>query len=183
MDPGDERAHMPHDDGCDGARKRWQSDQTTFQRIYDVVVGTHEFRTVQAFADHAACSENGARQALKQLSEMGIARERDGRPAAYRRNDSYFTWKRVESLAHKYDPDELRARVDDLIEEDQAFQERYRVPEPDAVATDDLPVDDHDSLHERWEDLAEWRTVRRDVRVLRQAVQRAEGRLDGGAVA
>lgn len=174
---------MPDDDGGDGARKRWQSEQTTFQRIYDVVVGTDEFRTVTEFADDAGCSENGARQALAQLSEMGIASERDGRPAAYRRNDSYFRWKRIESLAREHEPDELRQRVDDLIEADQRFQERYDVPEPDAVATDDLPVDDHDALHERWDDIAEWRTVRRDVRILRQAVQRAEGRLDGGAAA
>ena len=44
----------------------------------------------------------------------------------------------------------------------------------------DLPVDDHDAVHERWEDLSEWRTVRRDIKLLRQAVERAHGPVDDG---
>ena len=66
---------------------------------------------------------------------MGIARRRDGRPATYRRNDSYFRWKRVESLANEHDPAELRRRVDDLIGRDRELQDRYDVPDPDAVGT------------------------------------------------
>ena len=101
----------------------------------------------------------------------------------YRRNDSYLQWKRVETLAREHSPGELRRRVDDLLAEDEAFQERYGVPEPDAVSFDDLPVDDHDALHERWADLNEWRTVRRDVRVLRRAVQRAEAHAEDTSLA
>lgn len=163
------------------AEDRWQETRTTFQRVYDVLVGSQTFLTVQAFADRGDCSETGARQALEQLSEMGIAERRSGRPATYRRNDSYFTWKRVESLAREHSPEELRQRVDELIDEDAAFQEQYGVPEPDAVSTDALPVDDHDALHQRWAALSEWRTVRRDIRVLRRAIQRADAQIEDGA--
>lgn len=163
------------------AADRWTADRTTFQRIYDVVLGAQIELTAADAARRADCSETGAREALEQLVEMGIAERRDGRPASYSRNDAYLTWKRVESLAREHSADELRQRVDELIQEDEAFQEQYGVPEPDAVATDDLPVDDHAALHERWDDLGEWRTIRRDVRVLRRAVQRADGRLDDGA--
>jgi len=114
---------------------------------------------------------------------MGIARRRDGRPATYRRNDSYFRWKRVESLANEHDPAELRRRVDDLIGRDRELQDRYDVPDPDAVGTADLPADDHEATHERWDDLREWRTVRRDIRILREAVERAESRADDGVPA
>lgn len=152
----------------------WLAERSTFQRIYDVIVGTREFLTAAEFADSAACSENGARRALEQLVEMGIADRQDSRPARYRRNDSYFTWKRVESLASDHSVEELRQRIDELIAEHEAFQAAYGVPDPDAVSTNDIPVDDHEELHERWEDLHEWRTVRRDIRVLRQAVQQAE---------
>jgi predicted transcriptional regulator len=162
------------------ARDGWTGDRTTFQRVYDLVVGAREFERAGTFAERADCSETAARNALEQLTEMGIARRRDGRPATYRRNDSYFRWKRVESLADEHDPAELRQRVDDLIDRDTTFQERYGVPEPDAVRTDDLPADDHDALHDRWDDLREWRTVRRDIRVLRDAVERAESRTDDG---
>ena len=157
---------------------RWPEDRTTFQRVYDVLVGTTTFLTVAEFAERADCSANGARRALEQLAEMGIAARQDSRPARYRRNDSYFTWRRVESLAREYTAEELRDRVDGLIQEYEAFQEKYGVPEPDAVSTDGLPVDDHETLHERWEDLQEWRTVRRDIRVLRRAVEHAESPVD-----
>ncbi|PSQ47393.1 hypothetical protein BRD19_09625 [Halobacteriales archaeon SW_7_65_23] len=162
------------------AADRWQDERTTFQRVYDVLVGSQSFLTAQEFADRAACSETAARNALEQLAEMGVVERRDGRPARYRRNDSYFRWKRVESLARGHSPDELQDRLDDLIAEDKAFQEEYGVPAPDAASTADLPVDDHDALQERWEDLSEWRTVRRDIKLLRRAVERAYSRVDDG---
>ncbi|WP_123537769.1 DUF7342 family protein [Halosimplex salinum] len=165
------------------ARDHWGDDRTTFQRVYDVIVGTTEPVSAAVFAERADCSETAARGALEQLTEMGVARRQAGRPATYRRNDSYFRWKRVESLADEHSPAALRDRVDDLIDRDREFQDRYGVPDPDAVGTDDLAVDDHDELHDRWDDLREWRTVRRDIRVLRDAVDRAESRTDDGAVA
>jgi predicted transcriptional regulator len=162
------------------AADRWTEDRTTFQRVYDVLVGSQTFSTAREFAERAACSETAARNALDQLAEMGIADRREGRPATYRRNDSYFRWKRVESLAREHSPAELKERVDDLVAEDETFQHKYGVPDPDAVSTDNLTVEDHDAVHERWEDVSEWRTVRRDIRVLRRAVERAETRADDG---
>jgi hypothetical protein len=147
--------------------------------VYDLLVGTREFSSVATFAEQADCSETAARGALDQLTEMGIARRREGRPATYRRNDSYFEWKRVESLAREHTPGELRLAVEDLLDRESAFRERYGVPDPDAVTSGDLP-DDHATLEDSWGDLREWRTVRRDVRVLREAVQRAERLADDG---
>jgi len=165
------------------AADRWGEERTTFQRVYDLIVGTREFESVATFAERADCSETAARNALEQLTEMGIARRREGRPVAYRRNDSYFRWKRVESLADERDSTELRQRIADLVDRDAAFQDRFGVPEPDAVGTGDVPVDDGEALHERWDALREWRTVRRDIRLLRDAVERAESRSDDGVAA
>jgi hypothetical protein len=163
-----------------GATERWEEGQTTFQRVYDVLVGTQSFLSASEFADRVACSETGARDALEQFVEMGIARHREGRPTTYRRNDSYFEWRRVESLAREHSVTELQERVDELIATDERLQEKYGVPGPTAVSTADLPVDDHDALHERWADLSEWRTVRRDIRLLRRAVERSRTRVDDG---
>ena len=55
------------------AADRWQDERTTFQRVYDVLVGSHSFLTAQGFADRAECSETAARNALEQLAEMGVA--------------------------------------------------------------------------------------------------------------
>jgi DNA-binding transcriptional MocR family regulator len=164
-------------------RDRWQEDRTTFQRVYDVVLGTQEYQSATAFADRAGCSETAARRALEQLAEMGIADRREGRPATYRRNEAYLTWKRVESLAREHGSETLRTRLDELVAEDQEFQREFGVPDPDAVTVADVPVEDHGAAEQRWQSLSEWRTVRRDIRVLRRAVQRAEAGVDDGAPA
>lgn len=161
------------------AAEQWVTDRTTFQRVYDVLVGTRSFLSANEFAERAACSDAGARQALEQLTEMGIGERQEGRPVTYRRNDSYVRWKRIETLVTEHTAEELQARVDDLLEEDAAFQERFGVPSPEAVVTDDLPADEHEALHEHWAALNDWRTVRRDIRLLRQAVQRADEHVGG----
>jgi len=165
------------------ASDRWHGDRTTFQRVYDVLLGVWEFTTVGEFAERADCSETAARDSLEQLTEMGVAERRDGRPAGYRRNDSYLRWKRIESLAREHTPEDLRDRLDDLVEQDDRFQDEYGVPDPGAVSTADLSVDDHAAVEDRWGDLSEWRTVRRDIRVLRRAIERAENRVDSSVQA
>jgi len=162
------------------SRERWEEDRTTFQRVYDVLVGTQTFLTAQEYAERANCSATAARSALENLVEMGIANRQQGRPVQYRRNESYLRWKRVESLAREHSPEELQERLDELVAEDDSFQEKYGVPDPDAVSPANLPVDDHDAIHERWDDLSEWRTIRRDIRVVRRAVDRAQRGVDDG---
>lgn len=162
------------------ASEQWREERTTFERVYDVLLGTESFQSARTLAEHADCSETGARKALEQLVEMGVAEQRSGRPTEYRRNESYLEWKRVEALANEHSPETLRTRVDELIEQDEAFQTQYGVPDPDAISTADIPVDDHDTLHDRWADLGEWRTTRRDIRLLRRAIERADRRVGDG---
>lgn len=162
------------------AGDRWHEERTTFQRVYDLLVGTDEFLDASEFGERVDCSPGGARSALEQLVEMGIAERRDGRPAGYRRNEAYFRWKRVESLAREHSPAELRQRLDDLAATEESYREQYGVPTPDAVTTEDLRVDDHEAAHERLDDLREWRTVRRDVEIVRRAVARAETSVGDG---
>lgn len=157
-------------------RQRWEAERTTFQRVYDVVTGLTGFSTAGEVAERAACSDDGARDALSQLVEMGIAEKRDGRPAEYRRNESYFRWRRVEELASEHAPSELRARVEDLLAEDEVFQDRFDAPDPDAVSPEVFETGDHDAIHDRWEDVSRWRTVRNYLAVLQRAAHRAERR-------
>ncbi|QLG49663.1 DUF7342 family protein [Natrinema halophilum] len=165
--------------GPPDATRQWDSDRTTFQRVYDLLVGTTEPASARQFAEWADCSENGARQALEQLVEMDIADSTGSRPALYRRNPSYFRWKRVETLAREHGANTLRARLEELISEDRKLQEKYDVPEPDAVVVADEPAENHDMLHDRWDDLTEWRTIRRDITILKRAIHRAESSKDG----
>jgi hypothetical protein len=166
-------ADEPPPDHGETARERWGAERTTFQRVYDVLVGVRETASVAQFAQWADCSETGARSALEQLTEMGIARRREGRPTEYQRNDSYFRWRRIEDLTREHTPEELRRSIDDLLDRDDRLQEEYGVPDPDVVTGIELVPEDREGLHEIRDDLTEWRTIRRDIGVLRRAEQRA----------
>lgn len=157
------------------ARARWRAERTTFQRVYDVITGTTDYETANAISERADCSPDGARAALTQLAEMGIVESRGDRPAEYRRNESYLRWKRIESLARTHTTVELREEVEALLEEDQLFQEEFEAPSPDAVSPAVFESTDHEAVHEQWDALTRWRSVREDLEVLQRAIHRAEG--------
>jgi len=163
-------------DDTGGARAQWQAERTTFQRVYDVISGITAYTPVSEIADHAACSSDGARDALTQLVEMGVVKTRGSRPVEYRRNDEYFRWKRVETLASERTPDELRTKIDALAAEDASLQDRFSVPDPDAVPPTLIEDQDHEAAHETLEALSRWRTLRDDLRVLQRAAHRAAQR-------
>lgn len=172
----DERAGEEHDSE---ARERWRAERTTFQRVYDVISGTNEYVPASEIGELADCSTAGARDALSQLVEMGIAETRGERPSEYRRNSSYFRWKRIERLAREHTPAELREEVDTLLKEDESLQERFGVPDPDAVSPAEFEKTEHAAVHDRWEVLTRWRSVREDIAVLQQAIHRVEGDTEG----
>ena len=164
------------------ARTQWRDERTTFQRVYDVMSGLREYAQVSDIAAHADCSTDGARDALKQLTEMGVVETRGSRPAEYRRNDAYFRWKRIETLAGEHTPEELSAKIDALVTEDASLQDRFNSPDPDAVSPAVFENDPHDEVHETLTTIARWRTVRDDLTVLRRAAYReAQHRDDADA--
>jgi hypothetical protein len=153
------------------SREQWHEERTTFERVYDVVTTLAEPVTAATVADRADCSATGARNALAKLVELGVATRDDGRPATYRRNDSYFEWRRVDRLAREQSPADLRERLDDLLDRETELREEYGVPTPDAVT--ETPTD-HEAIHGLRDDLTEWRTLQRDLRVLQRALRQAE---------
>ena len=165
--------HSPQSD-TETAQRQWREDRTTFQRVYDVLTGVTEYERVNTIAERAECSVDGARNALTQLREMGIATKRGSRPAEFRRNDSYFRWKRIETLADEHSSAELRERLTELIDEDTQFQAQFEVPDPDAVSSTRLADNNHEQVHEQLESLSRWRTVRYDIELLQDAITRAE---------
>ena len=161
------------------ARARWRAERTTFQRVYDIVTGLNDFVTAKEVGTRADCSTDGARTALTQLVEMGIAERRGERPVEYRRNESYLRWKRIESLARDHSPAELREELDALLAEDQSLQERFDTSSPDAVSPSVFESEDHKTIHERWDALSRWRSVRSDLEIVQRAIHRAESNNDG----
>lgn len=170
---------MSDETAREDARTRWRAERTTFQRVYDVVTGLNDFVTAKEIGTRADCSTDGARTALTQLVEMGIAERHGERPVEYRRNESYLRWKRVESLARDHSPAELREELDALLAEDQSLQERFGAPTPDAVSPSIFESGDHEKVHDQWDSLSRWRSVRADLAIVQRAIHRAEGDTDG----
>lgn len=162
------------------AQRRWKKDRTTFQRVYDVITGVTDYARASVISERADCSPDGARNALTQLAEMGVVDQRGSRPAEYRRNESYFRWKRVETLANDHSHAELRERLDQLLEEDSDLQRSFGVPDPDAVAVARIEDGDHAAIHDQLKSLSRWRTVRRDIELLQRAVSRSDTRQRDG---
>lgn len=174
--PNDGRPGVPHNGE---ARTQWREERTTFQRVYDIITGTTDYTTANEIGERADCSADGARAALSQLVEMGVTERRGDRPTEYRRNESYFRWKQIETLAREHSTAELREEVDALIDEDRSFQEQFDAPDPDAISPALFEGTDHEEIHEQWDALTRWRSVREGLEVLQQAVHRAEQDTEG----
>lgn len=150
----DDNTENSSSDSPSDARRRWKSERTTFQRVYDVTTGITDYASASVIAERADCSSEGARDALAQLTEMGVVDQRGSRPAEYRRNESYFRWKRVETLAGEHTQAELRERLDDLLEEDANRQQSFGVPDLGAASIARIGDGDHAPVHDRLESLS-----------------------------
>ncbi|WP_248908396.1 winged helix-turn-helix domain-containing protein [Halocatena marina] len=164
----------PSDEAIERQREQWVETRDTRQRIKDVIVGIHEPTPVAQIAERAECSPNAARKHLKELADLGVARTWTGQHTRYARNDEYFRWRRANELATKHTDEELLDRLQSLEAADTEFQEKYEVSTPDAVP---FPEDvEHEMVHERWETVNEWASIRRDTGVYHDAIRIAQRR-------
>jgi predicted ArsR family transcriptional regulator len=160
----------PSDEALEQQRKRWVETRDTHQRIKDIIVGIRQPAPIAQIAEQAQCSKNAARKHLTELADLGVAqKETASQRTRYSRNDEYFRWHQANELAATNSAEELFDRLQTLEVVDEEFQERYGVSTPDAVP---FPKDaDHETIHERWEAIGEWTTIRRDTVIYRDSIR------------
>ena len=144
------------------------SEMDAEQRVYGAILQTRSPETAPAIADRADCDPQTARKYLNWFTDLGIVTTHDGHPITYQRNEAYFEWRRISTLASNNTFDELRVRLRELTEKVEAFQERYDTDTPETVdafeaSSDDRPIDTV------YGELAEWETARTE----RQRIERA----------
>lgn len=130
------------------------------ERVYRVALQLYESARVAAIADRADCATDTARRHLQRLADIGVIERTATDPATYRRNESYFEWRkrsRLEQLSWE----ELQARLGDLAAQERTFRERFDAETPGDV--DALAHADYDDIESVWMDLSEWQTVRRRI--------------------
>ena len=161
-------------------RERWDRDTPTRDRIYETAIQLYKPATADEVASRAHCSEGAAREHLEWLSARGIVEPIDGRPKRYQRNHAYFEWARANELRREHTDAELETKLTALVKEEQAYREEYGVADPGQI--DALAEADYDSLETVWEDIGNWKTIRRDLRVIERARKDRDALSDSGIV-
>jgi hypothetical protein len=166
---------LPADaDAVERRREAWDEGKTTRDRVYEVAIQLSDPGSAATVAERARCSADAARDHLDWFAEVGIVGRTEGRPATYRRNEAYFAWKRANELRERLDEEDRRERLDALTMEDREYRDRFDADAPGEV--DAFEAASHAELHRVWEELAEWRTVRRELRLLERARRDARAR-------
>lgn len=166
----------PSTDALEEEMASWEQTHDTRQRIKDVMVGVREPTPVSGIADRARCSTKTARKHLEELVEERIvSKVADPQGARYRRNDEYFAWRRAHRLSVEHAEPELLDQLDALEDEDRSYRERFDAESPTDV---EFPPEDagHEEIHELWEALTAWETLRSDIERRREALRLARKR-------
>lgn len=154
----------------DTDERRWQEGKDTFDRIYEVALGTTSPTAYTEIAEQADCAPNTARKHLERLAEMGIVTaDRDNRPALYTRNEGYLEWQDASRIANELTVDDIIDRVKELEEQRAAYESQFGTTDPTDVSVFDH--DDHETVHERMNAVSDWQGVIRDIRLYELARQ------------
>jgi hypothetical protein len=100
---------------------------------------------------------------------LGIVREHSGGPATYERNESYLFWRWVETIRRQYSEEEIVEELTQVVERIEAYRERYDAESPGAVSLVDSPHEG--SIEDVWEELSQWKTLKRRTELLDAARQ------------
>ncbi|GGL68197.1 DUF7342 family protein [Halocalculus aciditolerans] len=145
-----------------------RENESTRDRLYRVALQLTEPTRVRAIAERADVSKETARDYLQWFAELGVVEQTNTSPDEFTRNEQYFEWRRIERLRSQ--PEEaLRAKLEDLTEQERAYRDRFDVENPSDV--DALKHGDYTGVEDVWEAVQAWRTVRRRIRELERARQ------------
>lgn len=102
-------------------------DDTIATRVYDTVANIHEPAPISDICDLAMCSPDEARPVLNLLDELNIitVTTNDSESPQYKRNDSYFRWRRAQELAMEFTLDELDEMDARFRHQIDAYQDMY----------------------------------------------------------
>ncbi|MFB6233071.1 MAG: hypothetical protein ABEH61_02315 [Haloarculaceae archaeon] len=147
------------------------SGNRTRDDFFDAVLGLGSPATASEIADLAGHGVDAAREYLEWFERMGIVTQVTDSPATYERNQEYLNWRRVQQLRDQYDDEELLAFLEDAVERDESFAEKFDVGSPDAVAIVADATNTDRSVETVWREVSAWKTTRRRISLLERALQ------------
>lgn len=155
----------PESDFSEDLAERIRSAPTD-ERVYRIALELHEPTPVSEVATRADCSKNAARRHLKRLGEIGLLTRVMENPETFKRNESYFEWRRLSRLSELSDA-EYKNRVGELLAENKEYQKKYDVAKPSDI--DPLDYDVYGDPEQVWLDLNNWEAIQTEIQDLRRA--------------
>jgi len=137
------------------------------ERVFETLLQTRTPTGVPAIADRADVDGKTARKYLEWFARLGIATEHGGEPRTYERNERYFEWRRADDLATESTAQELADAAASLTDRIETYRDRYEAERPGAV--DALSPPDEADPETAFADLADWRSLRAELRLYEQA--------------
>ena len=145
------------DDINEHVRETWQAETTPFERVYEVIEETREGASAAEIADRA-------------LVNTGFAKtESEGRTTLYKRDPDRVLMTRIRELRETASREEIVERVRTMKGDLRAYEDRYGVQSPEALARE-LDPEETDG----WNDLTDWQTTRRNLAIANAALAYAE---------
>jgi len=166
----DERRDPPDFDDLAPPEELVSGDRTR-DDFFDAVLGLDSPATAGEIADFAGHGVDAAREYLEWFERMGIVTQVTTSPVTYERNQEYLNWRRVQQLRNQYDDEELLSFLEDAVERDESFAEKFDVESPDTVAITAYATDTDRSVEAVWREVSAWKTTRRRISLLERALQ------------
>jgi len=154
----------------------------TRDEIYSTVLQLHEPATVSEIAERSGVGPDATREYLRWFDDMGVARKVSDNPAQYIVNREYLHWRRANRLSETYREVDLVTQLHDVLEEIDAYRQKYEADSPEGIVVTEAAADREESLEEVWQEISDWETAikRRDTLelALQMRRQRESSRID-----
>ncbi|WP_231753827.1 helix-turn-helix domain-containing protein [Natronomonas sp. CBA1123] len=99
------------------------------ERVYRVALQLYDPARIAEIADRADCAPDTARRHLRRLADIGVLDVASEDPVTYRRNESYFEWRKQNRL-DELSTEELQQRLEELTARERQFRETYDTDAP-----------------------------------------------------
>jgi predicted ArsR family transcriptional regulator len=149
--------------------EEWKADTSPGERVRTVMKRTYDPQSVPTIAERALTSETTARKHLDILAEDGFVEAvspPDERGTWYKRAPRSVVLERAGQILDSVDVETLSARVTELRETIQEFEEASGAESPRAAAIADTELDRAA--------MTEWQTARRNLKLARAALALAD---------
>jgi hypothetical protein len=170
----DERAERPAFDALTPPDDLVRGERTR-DDFFDAVLGLDTPATAGEVAERAGHGVDAAREYLEWFEGMGIVTQVTESPATYERNQAYLNWRRVHSLRENYSTEDLIEFLEMETDRAETFAQKFDTASPDDLSISTYASDTARSIEDVWEEVSAWRTARRRIKLLEQALATESG--------